>query len=362
MKSKTTGSRRKERQKKNVGDPNTKKSALREWLEAFLYAATVALILKTFFFDAFRIPTPSMEDSLLTGDFLIVSKLHYGIRTPMSVSVPFTEIHIPNLTLPWFRIPGFSSIKRNDVFVFNYPVEDKVISARTHYIKRAVGMPGDTLEITNKMLKVNGQEIDEQPGIQFFHEVFTSGQARISPTKIAEAGGSVIGTTNSGSIVINMTKEEAAQVSTWPEVELVQLYVNPSDYNLFGQSSGFYFSKGIVGNTDQFPPVVIPYEGQQIILTPENYHLYRDILTRYEGNIVLVEGDEFIINGERTNTYTIKQNYYFAMGDNRDNSEDSRFWGFVPDDHVVGKAVMLYFSWDAERFLPRFGRIFNLIR
>lgn len=362
MKSKTTGSRRKERQKRNAADPSTKKSAFREWLEAFLYAATVALILKTFFFDAFRIPTPSMEDSLLTGDFLIVSKLHYGIRTPMSVSVPFTEIHIPNLTLPWFRIPGFSSIKRNDVFVFNYPVEDKVISARTHYIKRAVGMPGDTLEITNKVLKVNGLEIDENPGIQFFHEVFTAGQARLSPTKIAEAGGSVIGTTNSGSTVINMTKAEAAELSSWPEVERVQPYVNPPDYNLFGQSSGFYFSKGIVGNTDQFPSIVIPFEGQQIILTPENYHLYRDILTRFEGNTVIVEGNEFVINGERTNTYTIKQNYYFAMGDNRDNSEDSRFWGFVPDDHVVGKAVMLYFSWDAERTFPRFGRIFNLIR
>jgi signal peptidase I len=303
-----------------------------------------------------------MEDSLLTGDFLIVSKLHYGIRTPMSVSVPFTEIHIPNLTLPWFRVPGFSSIKRNDVFVFNYPVEDKVISARTHYIKRAVGMPGDTLQITDKVLTVNGVEIDEHPGIQFFHEVLTKGQARLSPTKVKEAGGNIIGVTNGGSVVVNMSKAEAAEMSTWPEVEAIQIYANPPDYNMFGQSSGFYFSKGITGNTDQFPAIVIPFEGQVINLSPENYHLYRDLLTRYEGNTVLVEGDQFVINGERTNTYTVKQNYYFAMGDNRDNSEDSRFWGFVPDDHVVGKAVMLYFSWDAERMLPRFGRIFNLIR
>ena len=357
----TSASRRKEREKQKTATPGSK-SALREWFDALLYAGIAALIIKTFFFDAFRIPTPSMEDSLLVGDFPIVLKLHYGTRTPMSVGIPFTDVHIANLTLPWFRFPGFTSIKRNDVLVFNYPVEDKVISARTHYIKRAVGMPGDTLSITDKNLFVNGVMTDEAPGIQFFHEVTTSGQARLSPTKVKDAGGELIGTTPNNTMVVNMTDDEAAVLITWPEVQDIQPFVQPVDNNMFRQGSGFMFSKSIDGNTDQFPPLVIPYEGQQVILTSANWHLYRDILIRFEGNSVTQNGDSFTINGESTNMYTIKQDYYFAMGDNRDNSEDSRFWGFVPDDHVVGKAVMLYFSWDAERNLPRFSRMFNIIR
>ena len=338
------------------------KSAVREWIEALVYAGVAALILKTLFFDAFRIPTPSMEDSLLTGDFLIVSKLHYGTRSPMSISLPFTEIHVPNVTLPWFRFPGFTSIKRNDVFVFNYPIEDKVISARTHYIKRAVGMPGDTLQIVDKKLIVNGEAVDVAPGIQFFHLVSTSGQASLSPTKVREAGGQLIDSDQRGSYIVNMTNAEAERMRSWPEVERVEPFARPATENFFQQHSSFYFSKPMVGNVDQFAPIVIPFEGQQVTLTSSNWHLYRDIVTRYEGNTVEQNGDSFVINGEATNTYTIKQDYYFAMGDNRDNSEDSRFWGFVPDDHVVGKAVMLYFSWDAERSFPRFVRMFNLIR
>lgn len=362
MKAKTrTSSRRQEREKGRTTSPSGK-SALREWLEALVYAGVAALILKTLFFDAFRIPTPSMEDSLLTGDFLIVSKLHYGTRTPMSISLPFTEVHIPNVTLPWFRFPGFTSLKRNDVFVFNYPIEDKVISARTHYIKRAVGIPGDTLQIVGKKLLINGVETDTAPGIQFFHEVYTTGQARLSPAKVREAGGIMVDTTPRGSFIVNMTDAEAATMGGWPEVERVVPFVRAAEENFFRQYSGFIFSKEMDGNVDQFPAVVVPFEGQTVTLTADNWHIYRDIVTRYEGNTAERRGDSFVINGEPTSTYTIKQNYYFAMGDNRDNSEDSRFWGFVPDDHVVGKAVMLYFSWDAERNLPRFSRMFNLIR
>jgi signal peptidase I len=362
MKAKTrTSSRRQERDKNRTATPGGK-SAVREWFEALLYAGIAALILKALFFDAFRIPTPSMEDSLLTGDFLIVSKLHYGTRTPMSISLPFTEIHIPDVTLPWFRFPGFTSIKRNDVFVFNYPIEDKVISAKTHYIKRAVGMPGDTLQIVDKKLIVNGVESDEAPGIQYFHEVFTTGQARLSPAKVLEAGGQMIDNSQRGGFIVNMTDAEAAEMLTWPEVERIETSARPTEESFFKQYSGFFFSKPMDGNVDQFGAVVIPFEGQVVTLTAANWHVYKDVITRYEGNEVMQNGNTFVINGETTNTYTIKQDYYFAMGDNRDNSEDSRFWGFVPNDHVVGKAVLLYFSWDAERNLPRFGRIFNLIR
>ena len=166
-KTKSAQSRRKERERRAGADKKAK-SWIREWLDALIYAGIAALIIRAFFFEAFRIPTPSMEDTLLVGDFLLVSKLHYGPRTPMSIGIPFTEIHIPNLTLPWFRIPGFGKINRNDVFVFNYPMEDKVIAQKTNYIKRCVGLPGDSIRIGDKVLYVNGERAEMYPGRQIF--------------------------------------------------------------------------------------------------------------------------------------------------------------------------------------------------
>jgi signal peptidase I len=330
----------------------------REWLDALVWAAIAAIILRTFFFGAYRIPTPSMEKTLLTGDFLIVTKLAYGPRTPMTLSVPFTDIYMPGVNLPWFRIPGYSEIERDDIVVFNYPIDVAPISVKTNYIKRAVGMPGDRISIEDKVLYVNGEYAENFETLMYNHRVQTRERIRLSASKVREAGASIV-QSGSNSYIINMTEEVAEQMEGWSEIETVEKFVLPDDYDGFSRR-GFNFSRGFA-NHDNMEEFTVPYNGMEVELASDNWHLYQDLVERYERNSVQRDGDHFIINGEETNRYVIQQDYYFMMGDNRDDSEDSRYWGFVPDDHVIGKAGIIYFSWDGERFLPRFNRMLNLI-
>ena len=351
---------RKARRRKEQNEQNQKaKSWLKEWADALLFAFIAALVIRTFFFEAYRIPTPSMEETLMTGDFLVVSKIAYGPRTPMVIGVPFTNIYLPGATLPWFRIPGYEDIDRNDIVVFNYPVDIAPISAKTNYIKRAVGVPGDTLAIRDKQVYVNGNEARHFPGIQMNYIVNVQERVRLSPAKVNSIGATLLRAEGPNSYRLNMTREEAETIASWPEVTDVSPFVLPDSFNEYARVD-FSFSSGFM-NHDHLPQIVVPYEGQQVTLTAENWHIYENILTRYENNNVDREGDRFIINGDTTSSYTIRGNYYFMMGDNRDDSEDSRYWGFVPHDHVVGKAGIIYFSWDAERWMPRFSRILNLI-
>lgn len=351
---------RRSRRKQRQNDQHEKaKSWLREWMDALLFAAIAALIIRTFFFEAYRIPTPSMEETLLTGDFLVVSKISYGPRTPMVLGIPFTNVYLPGLKLPWIRIPGYDNIERNDIVVFNYPIDVAPIAAKTNYIKRCVGISGDTLSIRDKELFVNGVSAENFPGIQKNYIVTVQERVRLSPAKVSAAGAELIRAEGPNSYRVNMTKEEAETIGNWIEVTNVEPFVLPDNFNEFSRVD-FSFSSGFM-NHDHLPPTVVPSKGQTVTLTQENWHIYENIITRYERNNVERNGDTFIINGQETNTYTIQQDYYFMMGDNRDDSEDSRFWGFVPHDHVVGKAGMIYFSWDSERWLPRFGRLLNFI-
>ncbi|WP_234570232.1 signal peptidase I [Rhodohalobacter sp. 614A] len=350
-----TRSARSERRK---SEETKAKHWAKEWLDALVWAAIAAIILRTFFFGAYRIPTPSMEKTLLTGDFLIVSKLAYGPRTPMTLSIPFTDIYMPGVNLPWTRIPGYTDIKRNDIVVFNYPIDVAPISVKTNYIKRAVGIPGDTLRLDNKVLYVNGEEEQSFDTFMFNHRVDVRDRIRLSPTKIREAGASLV-QSGDGYHIINMTEQTAGEMQGWPEIESVQKFALPDEYDGFSRR-GFNFSNGFA-NHDNMKEFVVPKAGMEVTLTAENFHIYEDILLRYERNMVERNGSQFMINGVETNTYTIQQDYYFMMGDNRDDSEDSRFWGFVPEDHVIGKAGIIYFSWDSENWLPRFSRIFDVI-
>jgi len=351
-------SRNRENDKYSEADKKAKHWA-REWLDALIWAAVAALILRTFFFGAYRIPTPSMEKTLLTGDFLLVSKMAYGARSPMTLSVPFTDIYMPGVNIPWFRIPGLEDIDRNEIVVFNYPIDVAPISAKTNYIKRLVGMPGDRLEIRDKILYVNGEQSEQFETLMHHYRVQVRDRVRLSRAKVREAGAQFVQSGNGSVHIINMTEEVAGQMAGWSEIEDVELFVLPDNFNEFSRR-GFNFSKGFV-NHDQMPEIIIPYEGQEITLTNNNWHLYQDIIERYERNSVQKTDNTFFINGEETNRYVIRKNYYFMMGDNRDDSEDSRFWGFVPDDHIVGKASIIYFSWDHERFAPRLGRLLNFI-
>ena len=353
-------SRREQRRKRRRDEDKQAKSWLREWGDALLFAAIAALIIRTFFFEAYRIPTPSMENTLLTGDFLVVSKINYGPRTPMVLGIPFTNINFNGLTLPWTRLPGISEIERYDVVVFNYPIDIAPIAAKTSYVKRCVGLPGDTLEIRDKQLYVNGEQAPDFKGVQKNYIVSVEQRVRLSASKVEASGGHLINRIGGeNKYRINMNSDLAQKMESWPEVNAVKPYALPERINEFNQTD-FSFSHGF-NNHDQLPQITVPYKGQKVTLTPENWHIYENVITRYEGNTVEQNGDTFIINGKETNEYTIRENYYFMMGDNRDNSEDSRFWGFVPRDHIVGEASIIYFSWDSERNLPRFGRILDII-
>lgn len=328
-------------------------------MDALIFAGIAALIIRTFFFEAYRIPTPSMEKTLLTGDFLVVSKIAYGPRTPMTICFPFTNLCVPGIEFGWTRLPGYSEVERNDIVVFNYPIDLATISVKTNYIKRCVGLPGDSLRLDDKILYVNGERARNFDTYQRNHRVTVRERVRLSPTKVKNVGGEIVANQGQNTYIINMTGETAETMRNWPEIEKVEYYTLPETYNSFNRT-GFRYAAGFY-NHDHFPGLQVPHKGQEVTLTQDNWHIYRDIVVRYEGNDVKQSGDSFVINGEMTNRYTIQQDYYFMMGDNRDNSQDSRFWGFVPQTHVVGKAFMIYFSWDSDSFLPRFGRVLNLI-
>ncbi|GIV59073.1 signal peptidase I [Rhodocaloribacter litoris] len=342
----------------------SQKSKLREWLDALVFAAVVMLIVRTFFFDLFKIPTPSMERSLLVGDFLFVSKLHYGTRTPMTLGIPFTQIYIGGLELPWTRLPGFSEVKRGDAIVFNYPVEEAPIERKTHYIKRVMGLPGETLSVQDKVVHVDGEPVPLMEGMQQRWLVYKSSpNVRLSRTRLEELGvdpAGVVDPQNSAVAQVNATTAAAREIASWPWVERVEPAIAPPDAGY----SELMYPPGRGYTPDNYGPVWIPKAGETIPLTEENWPVYEPVIRRYEGHVTgRGQGGTFLVDGAAVTTYTFAQNYYFVMGDNRDNSEDSRFWGFVPEDHVVGKAILIYFSWEKDEGdllgIPRFGRLFK---
>lgn len=382
-----TGTRRSTRtasnDRKRTGEKGAAKSKLREWFDALVFAVVVMLIVRTLFFDLFRIPTPSMEKNLLVGDYLFVSKLHYGTRLPLTLGVPFTQIYVPGLHFPYYRLPGFTTIQRGDAIVFNWPpenlsyqrlgasqpvveylkeAEDLPIDRKTHYIKRVVGMPGETLEIRDKVVSINGEAQPLRPGMQQYWYVHkTEPRVRLSESSLEALGipREKIGQTNDPSIVqIQATPEAVEQIRQWPWVARVEPAIALPDPNF----SALLYPAGPLQSTDRFGPLTIPKRGMTIDLSAANWPAYEPVIRRYEGHTTNVRPDgTFEIDGQVVARYTFAQDYYFAMGDNRDDSEDSRFWGFVPMDHIVGKAILVYFSWDKEAWLPRFNRLFRLV-
>ena len=369
---KSKAKRRKERQKKRVqrgkGDASkrngkqvpTQKSWKREWAEALIFALVVMLIVRTFIFDLFKIPTPSMEKSLLVGDHLFVSKLNYGTRLPRTLGIPFTQIHWPGFEFPHFRFPGFSDVDRGDAIVFNYPVENKPIDRKMHYIKRVVGLPGETVELRDKVVYVDNQPQPLMNGMQQVWDVYkTDSRVHVSETRLRSIGvDSVAATNNLELIRVVATQEAVNQVAAWPYIDRVEPFLVYPD----ARYNAVMYPPGRGYTPDQYGPVKIPKAGQTITLTREDWPVYDVVINKYEGHDASINSDgTFTIDGNPATSYTFQQDYYFVMGDNRDNSEDSRFWGFVPQDHVVGKALMIYYSWDKNRNLPRFNRMFKII-
>jgi len=329
----------------------------RDWLVALLLATGLALLLRLLALEAYRIPSASMEQTLKAGDFVLVSKLHYGARLPMSLGLPFSAWYVPGITLPYLRLPGFTSIQRGDVIVFNYPVETGPVDQKTHYIKRVVGLPGDTLWIRDKVVYVNGTPISVPDQAQQRWLLQLRAGTELSPDSLEAAGARNISRSafRAGLFFFDATMAAARAIAQRPEVETLRPYTTAA--LLSGEAAQ------LARQQEDFGPYYIPGHGDTLWLSLRTWPFYRELLTRFEGHqIYPLPNGQFMVDGQPRRFCVIQQDYYFVLGDNRDNSLDSRAWGLVPADHVVGKALLVYFSWDAERHRPRWKRLFLPVR
>lgn len=344
--------------------PKKKKSATREWADALIFAVIAATIIRGLFIEAFTIPTPSMERSLLVGDFLFVSKVNYGARTPVTpLSFPFahhtlpivgTKSYLDWIQLPYYRLPGLGNVERNDVVVFNYPMEDfRPIDKQENYIKRCVGISGDTLEVRDARVFINGVGENMPVESQASYMVRTDGNAfngkTLEAMHITEYGQYA----EEGNYMFTLTKDQKEKLSKFSNVKTVQEAIRPR-----GQYVDYVFPHDakLGWNEDNFGPLIIPAKGMTINLSMANIEMYKRAIEVYEGNKVEIKDDGIYIAGKKADSYTFQMNYYFMMGDNRHNSLDSRFWGFVPENRIVGKALFIWMSWDSN------ASFFNKIR
>ena len=367
------------------------KSFLREWADAIVFAVVAATLIRWLIMEAYTIPTPSMENSMLVGDFLFVSKFHYGTRTPKTIlqlplthqKIWFTEIpsYLTWIQLPQYRLPGISHVKREDVVVFNVPrdeennfmVYDKSkwkyypVDLKTNYIKRCVGIPGDVLRIKDNQLIVNDQPLKNPENMQLSYLV--SSKDEINDRNFVSLGldpddYNYLGRPEEGKAVYQMylTKAKVEELKTIPYITSVD-----EDYRTHESTDSRIFpsSKYSRWNGDNFGPLTIPKEGMKILINDSTLAFYGETIKNYDHNKdVKIENGKLLIDGNEVTEYTFHQNYYFMMGDNRHNSFDSRYWGFVPEDHIVGKGFFIWLSIDKYAdFIHkiRWSRFFKLI-
>lgn len=322
----------------------------KEWIIALGLAILLVLLLRFLIFESFTIPSTSMGKTLIKGDYILVSKLSYGPRIPITLlSVPFTDnIYSDYYQLPYYRLPGFSSIKTNDIIVFNYPKrDDKPVDKRTPFVKRCIGVAGDTLKIRNGIVFINNNKIEEPENAEFNYLVKSNNSPLDSTTLLKLNIADDVCEIDPNTYNITMTRKDAEVIKDLPCVFKTELLCEDS-----GLSSVNYFpcSELFSWNTDNYGPIIIPKKGMTITLNKYTLPLYSRIINIYEGNELILKDDStIIINKMSVNTYTFKMNYYFVLGDNRHNSADSRFWGFVPEDHIIGKAKMILFSIDHKK-------------
>ncbi|NNF21034.1 MAG: signal peptidase I [Saprospiraceae bacterium] len=386
-----------------------KKSALREWVESIVFAVFAAAFIRLFLIEAFVIPTPSMEGSLMVGDFLFVSKASYGIRTPMTVAmIPLLHNRVPVVggesylkkpSLKYNRLPPLENIERNKPIVFNWPVGDSVyitskrsytlgqarrnkeflaydrelaqkvrkndfvvrpIDKKDHYIKRCIAMPGDSLQIIDRQVYVNGEKQKNPDEMQFLYRVTLP--VSYNPKKLKEWGigdtdTDIIGSASGpqGYFLNNKQAEQLKSLGNGVKVEVFKN--NPEPKKLFPHDPKNFKNWSV----DNFGPIWIPKAGETIEINQSNIAMYERVISVYESNELEIGKDGIRINGEIADSYTFKQDYYWAMGDNRHNSEDSRMWGYVPHDHIVGKPLFIWFSTKNARISDgiRFNRIFK---
>ncbi|MEX6689414.1 signal peptidase I [Danxiaibacter flavus] len=397
-----------------------KKSTVREWIDAAAFAIVAATIIRTFIFEAYAIPSGSMENTLLVNEFLFVNKMSYGARLPQTpLSFPFVHNVMPGsetqpsylkwIELPYKRLPGFTMIKRNDVIVFNMPEGDTIINVSgfgskvlyydvlreqykgnrdaleadypvlvhpadktDNYIKRCVAVGGDVLEIKDGVVYINGQRGFVPPDAKMEYMVETNGPAFSKDYLEAELGFEFINDSESGNdfehsddlqilgdnkYVMYLSERNIAKVKKLHGVVKVTPDLKSgADANLFPFKTDTY-----KWNLDNYGPLTIPAKGATVQLNANNIALYQRIIDTYEHNTFKAINGKFFINDKETSSYTFKYNYYWMMGDNRHNSQDSRYWGFVPETHIVGKPSFIWFSHTAG-WKPRWSRLFTGIK
>ena len=345
-------------------------------LSSLLFAIVVATLVHTYVMQPYTIPTSSLEKSLLVGDFLFVSKFHYGARTPMTpIAAPMVHDTLPLLNvksytkkpqLPYFRFFAMQEINRTDIVVFNWPADtlfnmykaadkryDKPIDKKTNYVKRCVGIPGDSLSIKEGIVYINGKimPMPERAKPQYSYTVTTDGSGfdQTYITKELNITDGVYQSTQNTFYFRALTEESANRLRLNPIVKSVVR-------NISHEAEAAIFPYNTKWNLDNFGPIYIPKKGVTVALNTESLPFYKTIIREYEQNDLKVTGNEIRINGQIATTYTFKQDYYWMMGDNRHNSLDARYFGYTPEDHIVGKPVFIWMSLDPN------GKGFNKIR
>lgn len=399
------------RRAKNPNEAQKKKKPVwREWLDAAVFAIVAATLIRTFFVEAYTIPSESMEGTMLVNDYLFVSKMAYGARLPLTpVAVPLVHNEMPIVggrsytdAVQWKyrRLPGFGHIERNDVVVFNFPdgdtvlvdpdghymqndyysevqtqealnnllqrgyrLEHRPVDKTDNYIKRCVGVPGDIIEVRQGALFVNGQRSPDFAHLKNEYSVMANGkpldedfmkEAHISDEQNKDVRPGRNGATYNLLIqnkYVPVVQQYFGAANVKPFAEAPGINGMPPEGWAFPRDARYPF------NVDNFGPITIPKKGTSVTLTPENIALYRRLIKVYEGNTLEERGNQFIINGQPATRYTFKMDYYWMMGDNRHNSLDSRYWGYVPEDHVVGKASFVWLSYGEGGI--RWSRLFR---
>ncbi len=416
----------------------TPKTAMGEWVSSIVFAIVAATLVHTYFIQPYVIPTGSLERTLRVGDFLFVSKFHYGARTPMTtVAAPMVHDTLPIVKtrsylnkpqLPYFRLPGFKKVKKNDIVVFSWPADTvrvffkkekgvkKPIDKKSNYVKRCVGTPGDSLEIKDGFVFVNGKQLklSDRAKPQYDYKVYS--QKGVSSKLLAKTG--VVDFTRKyisnqvnqqqaqglnkyllgynqlekGKLelytkhlgipkdvikslrlslkevaerqrMVPLTDEMVTALRNNPAIDSVVKVIEPAGqkgFNIFPQDPQYAW------NNDNFGPIYIPEKGKTIPLNLQTLPLYKKIIRDYEKNTVSISGNQVLLNGKVANNYTFKQDYYWMMGDNRDHSEDSRAWGYVPDNHIVGTPIFIWMSFDnftdgISNWKVRWDRVFTTV-
>jgi signal peptidase I len=373
--------------KKSENESKKKKSILREWVDAGVFAIVAATLIRTFFIEAYTIPTGSMEGTMLVNDYLFVSKLAYGPRMPMTpISFPLVHNAMPltggksyseSVSWKYRRLPGFGTVKRYDVFVFNFPNNDTVmmydpgqdyynavyregraavwakgeistrpVDKKENYIKRCMGIAGDIIENRDGVVYLNGQKAQVFPHqrMDYLLKVqpnFTIDEEFRSDNHLVIKGVD----SRNGMMVLEMEEGTLPIMQKLPGVNAIEPYIAPkgqgsNDSQIFPNNPSFN-----AWNIDNFGPILIPKKGMTIRLNPANVAVYQRVIQVYERNTFEERNGQYYVNGVAAKGYTFKMNYYWAMGDNRHGSLDSRYWGFVPEDHVVGKASFVWLSY-----------------